>query len=213
MVQGPMPGSSASRAAISPGSAPGSRVSRPLAVAAASPRRVALAGGGEPEAGQVGLGQHVRAREDHAQRGGPPAGGAAGRWPGGPSVGPVGGQRGAVPSGQAARERARRGDRDLLPEDRAHGQLETVVGAGHPQPGPGPHQRGEQVVGGQRGTDRGRVGVGVEQPPGPADHRADRPEPAEPGPEQHVPLTRPGEELDDPRARGGLHGPGVAVLR
>ena len=212
MVQGPMPGSSASRAAISPGSAPGSRT----AARWRSRRRAREGSAGGPWSARG------RSRSASASISGPGKTTVSPGWPA-----PVarrrardtpasiavsgGGQRYAIPAGQRPREGARRGDRDLLAEDRADGQLEAVVGAGHPQPGPGPHQRGDQVVGGQRGADRGRdrrrrrAAAGPGRPPG------DRPEPGEPGPEQHVALAWPRDELDDPRARGGPHGPGVAL--
>ncbi len=176
-----------------------------------------LAGRGEPEPGQVGVGQHLRTGKDHAQpgqAGRPRRDGAGGRLrdgAGGHVRRGVGGQRHAIPAGQPARERARRGDRDLLAEDRPHGQFEPVVGAGDTEPGPRPHQRGDEVVGGQRGTDRGRVGIGVEQPAGPADHGCDRPQPGEPGAEQHMSLAWPRDELDDAGAGGGPDGPRVPL--
>ena len=97
--------------------------------------------------------------------------------PAGVSVHGLRGQPDAVPGGQPARERAGRGHGDLLAEDCADGELEPVVSAWHTQPGPGRHQGGDQVVGGQSVTDRPRIGVGVEQPPGPADYGPIAPSP------------------------------------
>ena len=59
------------------------------------------------------------------------------------------------------------GQGDVLAEHDEHGGLEGVGAAGHPQVRPGPHERPEQRVGGERGDPRG--GVDVEAEPAAAD--------------------------------------------
>jgi hypothetical protein len=53
----------------------------------------------------------------------------------------------------------------LLADHRAHRQLESVVRAGHPQPGTRRDQRRERPVGCQCGGDRRWVGVEIKEPP------------------------------------------------
>ena len=66
---------------------------------------------------------------------------------------------------EAAGARARGGHRDLLAEDRAHGELGAVDAAGHPQPGGAAHERADQRVAAERLGHDDRVGVEVEQAP------------------------------------------------
>ena len=75
------------------------------------------------------------------------------------------GQRLAELRGQAARERARGGDRDLLAEQRPHGELGRVGMAGHAAAGRGADERAEQRVAAERRLDRVRVGVEAQDRP------------------------------------------------
>ena len=189
-----MPGSSARRAAVSAGSAPGSRLSRPVAAAVASARRVRWRLVVSPSRDRSAPASSAGAGNSAVSPGGLPGGAGGPCW-----------------AASLARERAGRGHRDLLAEHRAHGQLEPVVAARHAQPGPGPDQRGEQAVRGQRGVDGRRVGVGVQHPAAAGRQLADRAGRAEPGPEQHVTLAGTRDQLDDGGAARGAHRPGVAV--
>ncbi len=60
-------------------------------------------------------------------------------------------------------QRSGAGQRNLLTEHRADGQLVTVDMADHPPPGRGAHQRPDQGVAAERVDDGVRIGVEVEQ--------------------------------------------------
>ena len=55
------------------------------------------------------------------------------------------------------------GDRDLLSDDGAHGELEAVGGAGHASAGVAPHQRADQRIAPQGLPDGHGVGIEVEE--------------------------------------------------
>ena len=75
----------------------------------------------------------------------------------------------AEPGHQRAGQADRAGHGDLLPQHRAHRQLEAVPGAGHPQARPGGDQRRERRVLDQLQRDGIRVGRQVEHPAQPGD--------------------------------------------
>ena len=77
---------------------------------------------------------------------------------------------------ETTEDRAGPGHRDLLADDGADEQLETVGMARHPQPRPLPHQRPQHRVARQGGVDRHRVGIEVEEPTGPGHGRGEVPE-------------------------------------
>jgi hypothetical protein len=112
--------------------------------------------------------------------------------------------------GQPPRQGAGGGDGDLLSEHRTHGQLETVVRAGHPQPGTRRDQRREYLVGRQGGGDRLRVGVEIEQLPAPGHHLADAAQAREPDPQQDVGLARYPRDHGDRRRGHQLDDAGTA---
>jgi hypothetical protein len=78
-----------------------------------------------------------------------------------------------VRRGQPAAERAGRGDRHLLAEQRPDRQFVAIHVAGGAAPGTRPRQRAEERVGTQEVRYRDRVRVQVEQPPGPLHGDAD----------------------------------------
>jgi hypothetical protein len=69
------------------------------------------------------------------------------------------GERLARQRDQPARERARRGERDLLAEHGPHRELAAVDGARHPQPRASGHERAEERVAREMGVGGGRVGT------------------------------------------------------
>ena len=77
---------------------------------------------------------------------------------------PVGGDQGAA-------ELAPGGDRDLLAQHRADGELVRIGGARGPQSRPQRDQRRERGIGAEPLADRVRVGVQVEQAPDPLGRR------------------------------------------
>jgi hypothetical protein len=118
-VQGPMPGSRSSAAMVSCTSAEGSSERRPLATSFASATIAAAREGTMPS---------------FAMRAGSHAATVAGFGKSRVRRGSAGLDRVAEILDEAARERRRAFHGDLLAEDRAHGDLEPVHGAGKAQP-------------------------------------------------------------------------------
>ena len=100
-----------------------------------------------------------------ARRAGSRAASTAGAGNSAVTVAARAGERLAVRGHQPPGGGARGGERDLLAQDGAHGELGAVDGAGHPQPRRGADQRTEERVGAEVLGDDARVGVEVEQPP------------------------------------------------
>ena len=148
-VQGPMPGSATSERRSSAGSAPGSITTSPASTAWASatrarrrPAGMAKAPGSRPasSASAAGVGKRCVTAPS----------GVGQRFAGGLDQ----------PSGHGARP----GDRDLLADDGAHGELEAVDGAGHPPPGIAPRPAAPTSgSSAQRLPDGDGVGIEVEQ--------------------------------------------------
>ena len=65
------------------------------------------------------------------------------------------------------------GDRDLLADDGAHGQLEAVGRTGHPSPRIGHHQWAENGVAPEGVDDGDGIGIEVEQLPAARDRRGE----------------------------------------
>ena len=147
-VQGPMPGSATRERRSSAGSAPGSITTSPASTAWASATRARRR--------PAGMAKAPGSRSASSTS----AAGVGKRWvtaPTGAGSELAGGQH--QPPGDGART----GDRDLLPDDGAHGELEAVGGAGHAAPGIAPHQRADERVVAQGLPDGDGVGVEVEQ--------------------------------------------------
>jgi hypothetical protein len=119
-----------------------------------------LPGLGHAELGEVGLGQRRADREQMRQ--------PAARLP----------QRLAASGDEPARQPARRGDRDLLPEHGPDRHLVRLGGADRTQAGALHRERAEDRIRREVLADRDRIRVEVEQPPHPADGRG---EPAQVG--------------------------------
>ena len=102
-------------------------------------------GGRHGQQRRVGLGERLGRRKEVRER--------AGRLR----------QRRAERGDQPRRGGARGGHRHLLAKHRAHGDLAAVGGARDALARPCRHVRRQQRVGAQRGVDRQRVGVEVEQ--------------------------------------------------
>ena len=113
------------------------------------------------------------------------------------------GQRLAELRGQAARERARGGDGDLLAEQRAHGELGRVGMPGHAAAGSGADEWAEQRIVAQRRLDRVRVGVEAQDRPRGADVPLDvgGRRDLEEAPVGHAPPIHAADHLLDPRDR------------
>ena len=73
------------------------------------------------------------------------------------------GQRHAGGVHQSPGHRTRAGDRDLLADDGAHGELEAVGGTRHAAPGTAPHQAADERVVAQGLPDGDGIGIEVEQ--------------------------------------------------
>jgi hypothetical protein len=100
------------------------------------------------------------------------------RRPGERDPEPVRRDRLAVRRCDSSRDRPRRRHADLLPQDRAHRDLEWIPGAGDPQARAGSDERPEHRIALEARVDRDRVRVQVEEVPEPGHHARHRRAPA-----------------------------------